>query len=237
MNQTSSNPAQDELIRIRAYEIWCGKGCPNGSAEQDWVEAERAIATLLAAEAAQSAEAGSGKATGAEQKAPEAAARPAKRPNRANASGPLGAPATALHPERTRAVASAPVDTKPLQATPRATAGLKPDQKAQFTAERRPSSVVHKPAPPIAFTVEPTAPGTENGRAKGGTAKAHGRGHAAAATTDEAPGAPPVARQAASGSSTPADAGQAAGTPTNGKRARGGRTGGRRAAGPRQRRG
>ena len=34
-----------EQIAHRAYEIWVRKGCPEGSAEQDWFEAEQELKT------------------------------------------------------------------------------------------------------------------------------------------------------------------------------------------------
>ena len=32
-----------EDVRRRAYEIYCGRGCTGGSAEADWLEAERQL--------------------------------------------------------------------------------------------------------------------------------------------------------------------------------------------------
>ena len=32
-----------EQIRARAYELWIERGCRDGSAEQDWIEAEAEI--------------------------------------------------------------------------------------------------------------------------------------------------------------------------------------------------
>jgi len=29
-----------ELIAKRAHELWCARGCPYGSSEQDWLQAE-----------------------------------------------------------------------------------------------------------------------------------------------------------------------------------------------------
>jgi hypothetical protein len=37
----------EDAIRAKAYELWLERGCPPGSAEDDWLEAER----LLAAQA------------------------------------------------------------------------------------------------------------------------------------------------------------------------------------------
>jgi len=36
---TSGNDA----IATLAYELWLGRGCPDGSPEQDWYEAERVL--------------------------------------------------------------------------------------------------------------------------------------------------------------------------------------------------
>lgn len=30
-------------IRERAYELWCERGCPEGSADEDWYRAEREL--------------------------------------------------------------------------------------------------------------------------------------------------------------------------------------------------
>jgi hypothetical protein len=37
-----------------AYELWKARGCPNGSSEQDWLEAERLAAHSAAAEPSRS---------------------------------------------------------------------------------------------------------------------------------------------------------------------------------------
>ena len=34
-----------EKIAMRAYEKWCQRGCPDGTAEQDWYEAETELRT------------------------------------------------------------------------------------------------------------------------------------------------------------------------------------------------
>ena len=34
---------EHEAIALRAYEIWQRRGCPQGSAEQDWLDAEREL--------------------------------------------------------------------------------------------------------------------------------------------------------------------------------------------------
>ena len=35
-------PSHEQIAR-RAFEIWCGKGRPAGTEEQNWLEAERAL--------------------------------------------------------------------------------------------------------------------------------------------------------------------------------------------------
>jgi hypothetical protein len=47
-----------DAIEKLAYEYWLNRGCPVGSAEEDWIEAERSL--QAAASAAQSATASSG---------------------------------------------------------------------------------------------------------------------------------------------------------------------------------
>jgi len=32
-----------EAIKMRAYELWIQRGCPDGSADQDWHQAEREL--------------------------------------------------------------------------------------------------------------------------------------------------------------------------------------------------
>jgi hypothetical protein len=32
-----------EAIQMRAYELWCKRGCPHGSADEDWHQAEREL--------------------------------------------------------------------------------------------------------------------------------------------------------------------------------------------------
>ena len=39
---SGSRPTR-EAIAARAYQVWMNKGCPAGTAEQDWLEAERQI--------------------------------------------------------------------------------------------------------------------------------------------------------------------------------------------------
>ena len=38
-------PTREE-ISLRAWELWQEHGCPNGSADSDWLEAERELAAL-----------------------------------------------------------------------------------------------------------------------------------------------------------------------------------------------
>jgi hypothetical protein len=33
--------ASESLVRIRAYELWQARGCPNGSDQEDWFTAEQ----------------------------------------------------------------------------------------------------------------------------------------------------------------------------------------------------
>jgi hypothetical protein len=37
------NGEEIEEIRLRAYELWCERGCPEGSADEDWHRAEREL--------------------------------------------------------------------------------------------------------------------------------------------------------------------------------------------------
>jgi hypothetical protein len=37
------SPTHDE-VAVRAYEIWQAKGCPPGTADEDWEQAERQLA-------------------------------------------------------------------------------------------------------------------------------------------------------------------------------------------------
>lgn len=34
---------KENAIRAKAYELWVAKGCPDGSAMQDWLEAEQLL--------------------------------------------------------------------------------------------------------------------------------------------------------------------------------------------------
>jgi hypothetical protein len=40
--QSSESIMQDDIARL-AYALWQGRGCPEGSAETDWLEAEREL--------------------------------------------------------------------------------------------------------------------------------------------------------------------------------------------------
>ena len=40
---TVAEPVDHEEIAKRAYELWQARGCPGGSAESDWFEAEREL--------------------------------------------------------------------------------------------------------------------------------------------------------------------------------------------------
>jgi len=54
MMYSTAETVREHSVRLKAYEIWLNRGCPHGTAEQDWHEAER----RLAAEAASSLVAG-----------------------------------------------------------------------------------------------------------------------------------------------------------------------------------
>jgi len=41
--QSGRQPVEGELIAVRAYELWCERGCPIGSAEHDWFRAEEEL--------------------------------------------------------------------------------------------------------------------------------------------------------------------------------------------------
>jgi hypothetical protein len=41
-SRTTVNPGYD-TIAILAYDLWLKRGCPVGSAEEDWFQAERAL--------------------------------------------------------------------------------------------------------------------------------------------------------------------------------------------------
>jgi len=41
---TESKSSKDQ-IAARAYEIWTSKGCPKGTSEEDWAQAERQLSS------------------------------------------------------------------------------------------------------------------------------------------------------------------------------------------------
>jgi hypothetical protein len=43
--QASSPAIPAEKIARRAYEMWCQRGCPHGSDQQDWYQAEQELRT------------------------------------------------------------------------------------------------------------------------------------------------------------------------------------------------
>lgn len=43
VNATSAGVPNTMEVAHRAYEIWCSKGCPEGTADEDWWEAEREL--------------------------------------------------------------------------------------------------------------------------------------------------------------------------------------------------
>ena len=44
-NINGSKAPDHEQIAVRAFELWHARGCPNGSAEQDWLRAEAELYT------------------------------------------------------------------------------------------------------------------------------------------------------------------------------------------------
>ena len=44
-NEPEAQPknANESLVRIRAYELWQARGCPNGSDLEDWLTAEHEL--------------------------------------------------------------------------------------------------------------------------------------------------------------------------------------------------
>lgn len=84
MNDPHPYDAPDrEAIAARAYELWLRRGCPHGSAEQDWLEAEAQLRRewLARAEAARvfDPEAAAGLAPIPAAEAPETPARRKRR--------------------------------------------------------------------------------------------------------------------------------------------------------------
>ncbi len=41
-NRSESSPAHQEIAAL-AYSLWQARGCPEGSPEEDWLNAERAL--------------------------------------------------------------------------------------------------------------------------------------------------------------------------------------------------
>jgi hypothetical protein len=162
MKQTSIDPARNELIRVRAYEIWCGRGCPNGTAEQDWIEAERAVSALLAAQAVRDRDSDSDGAASAQQDPPAVAHR-AERSDRLEAiriASP--APVQAKSSVATRAAGNG--ETKPHQAPPHASPEPK-TQQAPAPAATAPAAQ-SAPLPPVREAEPKAAPAKTRGRAR-----------------------------------------------------------------------
>jgi hypothetical protein len=44
-NEPEAQPknANESLVRIRAYELWQARGCPDGSDQEDWLTAEQEL--------------------------------------------------------------------------------------------------------------------------------------------------------------------------------------------------
>ena len=42
-NEPEARKAQESLIRIRAYEHWKARGCPDGSDLEDWFTSEQEL--------------------------------------------------------------------------------------------------------------------------------------------------------------------------------------------------
>jgi len=42
--QDTANPPQQDIAKL-AYALWQQRGCPEGSAEYDWIEAERELSS------------------------------------------------------------------------------------------------------------------------------------------------------------------------------------------------
>jgi hypothetical protein len=41
--EQSPGKLDEDAIRAKAYDLWLERGCPPGSAEEDWLEAERLL--------------------------------------------------------------------------------------------------------------------------------------------------------------------------------------------------
>jgi len=46
MVRTANEKPRHTLIAERAYQLWLDRGCPDGSAERDWLDAEEEIGEL-----------------------------------------------------------------------------------------------------------------------------------------------------------------------------------------------
>jgi hypothetical protein len=62
VNGTGPETFDRGAIEKLAYEFWLSRGCPQGSAEEDWIQAERAL--QIAASTNQPIPASSGKTAG-----------------------------------------------------------------------------------------------------------------------------------------------------------------------------
>ena len=40
-DETQLKNANESLVRVRAYELWQARGCPDGSDQEDWFTAEQ----------------------------------------------------------------------------------------------------------------------------------------------------------------------------------------------------
>ena len=48
MSGNSGLMVPHEKIAMRAYEKWCNRGCPQGTSQQDWYEAEAELKAEMA---------------------------------------------------------------------------------------------------------------------------------------------------------------------------------------------
>jgi hypothetical protein len=42
-DETQPKNANESLVRVRAYELWQARGCPDGSDQEDWFTAEEEL--------------------------------------------------------------------------------------------------------------------------------------------------------------------------------------------------
>jgi hypothetical protein len=47
-HRDGGTPIPAEKIAMRAYEKWCQRGCPHGTDQTDWYEAERELRAEMA---------------------------------------------------------------------------------------------------------------------------------------------------------------------------------------------